>query len=85
MPCELLAAALALEQRQPKLFFQPLHLLGDGRLGALHGLGRRAECVVIGNRHKGAEQIEIEITHSLAALMGFRRALSGFQDRCSLQ
>ncbi|MNL27257.1 hypothetical protein D3C87_1488370 [compost metagenome] len=85
VPRQVLATPLALEQRQPDLLLQPLHLLGHGRLRALHGFGGRAKGLVVGNGHQGTQQVQVKITHSLDPLMDFRCALSGFQDRCSLQ
>ncbi|MNT06156.1 hypothetical protein D3C72_1408100 [compost metagenome] len=85
MTGQLLAAALLLEQRQAELLLEPLHLLRDRRLGALHLLGGGAEGLVVGDGHQGAEQVKVEVAHSLETLMGFHQALSGFQNRCSLQ
>ena len=66
-----LLSAMFLEQRVPHLFLQPLHLLGNGGLGAALVYGGRCKALQIGNRDQRAEQIEFKRFFHISILLKY--------------
>jgi hypothetical protein len=49
-----------MEQRLADILLQPLDLLADGRLGAMHPLASAGKTTCVDNRDEAAQQLEVQ-------------------------